>query len=173
MTQDKAVFVSVISLNFHSKNFSPLFWKLDLTEARPPQQDLVLTVTVTANPTSSSYFFDICCWKKTNHKTHKKKTHVFLDPWICCADTKSSHWTLLLPLLFYQVQNSGSSHPFLLQACFGLPFHLTPTFTLVNPAAFSPTLGTNHTNCLIQANPSQDARTLLFKPPHKTAPRGA
>lgn len=148
ITQDKAVFVWVISLNFHSKNFSLLFCKLDLTKIHPTQQDLICTVMVTAKQTSISYFFDICCWKKTKQKTHGLLDLLFghqilsLDPPSPFAILSSSRLT------FQQ-----SRYPFLLQACFGLPFYLAPTFTLVNPAAFSPTLGTNNTNCLYPSKP--------------------
>lgn len=103
ITQDKAVFVWVISLNFHSKNFSFLFCKLDLAKIHPTQHDLLCSYGYSQTNEHFIFLWYLLLEKKTNKKT--------MDSLISCSDTKSFHRILLLPLLFYQVQDSRFSNP--------------------------------------------------------------
>lgn len=69
ITQDKAVFVWVISLNFHSKNFSLLFCKLDLAKIHPTQQDLLCSYGYSQTNEHFIFLWYLLLGKKTNKKT--------------------------------------------------------------------------------------------------------
>lgn len=165
ITQDKAVFVWVISLNFHSNNFSLLFCKLDLAKIYSTQQDLLCTVTVTAKQ-PAVHIALIFAAGKTKQKPHRLLDLLFWHQILSL---------LLLPLLFYEVQASGFMEPATF-SCY------TPTlashFISLPPSLQSsqlvsrPRLAQATPAVCSQANRQHDVRTLLFKPPQKATFRG-
>lgn len=165
ITRDKAVFVWVISLNFHSNNFSLLFCKLDLAKTSPTQQDLLCTVMVTAKQ-AAVHIALIFAAGKTKQKPHRLLDLLFWHQILSL---------LLLPLLFYEVQDSGfidsvtfsCYKPTLASHFISLPPSLWSPQLLSRPRLAQATPAVRS-----QANRQHDVRTLLFRTPQKATFRG-